>query len=198
MKKSANIMLLLITILLLLPVMVICNELKADRTELADGWSSIDNVFYKREEDKLLKKPGTGPVKIGFTVNEVKEVLGMPDRIDEENHVFYYHNSSIYFGDDWKVKSWDNRYESIDVAAEKKDIKPGSTIQEVFQERGFPLRIKKEDNGYKIEYINEFVYTDERWLISAIQSKTRTEFGIDRTVMNLEDFLQEFEKYLVN
>ncbi len=196
MKRNIGITILVVILFLFLSATVFCNNQEKNEKTKADGWSSIDNVFYKLEEDMQVKKPGTGPVKIGYTVREVQEVLGMPDRTDEEERILYYRNSPIFFGTDWKVKSWDNRYGNIDVLTEEKEIRLGCHVQGVFQEEGLPLRIKKDYKSYQLEYIDQFVYVNEMWTVVAIQSKNIKEFKKDRNTMDLEDFLKEFKEYL--
>ncbi len=162
------------------------------------SWSSVDNVFIKKEMDMMVKKAMSGPIKIGFTSKEVQEVMGVPDRIDEEGYVFYYRKSPIYFNDDWKVQSWDNRYGNLDVLEEVVKIKPGSHILKVFEEEGFPLRIKKEDHSYQLEYLDEMVYISEGWQVEAIQPRRVVEYNQERAIMSLEAFLKEFDNYLAD
>jgi hypothetical protein len=196
MKKKSHIIMFLLILFLLVTIPTCCNEKPDEATVLAEGWSSMDDVFFKQEEDILTKKPGTGPIKIGFTVREVQEVMGVPDRIDEEEHVFYYHHSPIYFGTDWKVQSWDNRYGNLKVIPEVEGVRPGSHTWKVFQQKGFPIRVKKEGCSYLLEYVDQYIYVNEKWLVEAIQNKKIIEYEFDRAGMSLEDFLKEYEEFL--
>ena len=88
MKRKFDIAMFSILFIILVTIPSWCIEQSNGEIILAEGWSSVDNVFFKQEEDILTKKPGTGPIKIDFTVREVREVMGVPDRIDEEEHIF--------------------------------------------------------------------------------------------------------------
>jgi hypothetical protein len=198
MKRKFDIAMFSILFIILVVIPSWCIEQSNGEIILAEGWSSVDNVFFKQEQDTLTKKPGTGPIKIGFTVREVQEVMGIPDRIDKEGHIFYYHHSSIYFGADWKVRSWDNRYGNLIVISEVEEARPGSHTWKVFQQKGFPIKVKKEGSSYLLEYVDQFIYVNENWLIEAIQNKKIIEYEMNRTGMSLEDFLQEYEEFLKN
>jgi hypothetical protein len=197
MKKKDNIIIFLLILILLVTIPSYCNEKPQGGAAVqVEGWSSVDYVFFKQEQDILTKKPGTGPIKIGFTVREVREVMGVPDRIDEEEHIFYYHHSPIYFGADWKVKSWDNRYGNLNVIPEVEAVRPGSHTWKVFQQKGFPIRVKKEGSSHLLEYVDQYIYVNEEWLVEAIQNKKTTEYEMNRTGMSLEDFLKEYREFL--
>lgn len=161
------------------------------------GWSSVDDVFIKQEKDIMIKKPMSGPIKIGFSSKEVQEVMGIPDRIDEEGHVFYYRHSPIFFNDEWEVQSWDNRYGNLNVLKEVKKISLGSHILEVFEENGIPLRITRIDNSYQLEYPDENIYIGEKWQVEAIHPRNIVVFQKSkRESMSMDEFLNEFESHL--
>ena len=168
-----------------------------DETQTQKGWSSVDDVFIKPEADILVKKPVSGPIKIGFTVKEVREVMGIPHRIDEEEHIYYYRTSPIYFSDEWKVQSWDNRYGNLNVQNEIVKIELGSHILDVFKLKGFPLRMTKVDSGYHLEYPEEIIFIGEEWRVESIQAINEIEYQqISRETMTLDEFLEEFEWFL--
>jgi len=167
----------------------------SDKETVQDGWSSIDNVFSNQEINKLIKKPMAGPIKIGFTAKEVREVMGIPDSIDEEKYIYYYRQSPIFFDLQWKVQSWDNRYGHLDAVQETVKITPGSHIAEVFKERGLPLRISKIDYSYQLEYPEDIIYISENWRVEAIWDKQVIEYNQNRESMRMEDFLEEFKNY---
>ncbi len=168
-----------------------------DDTQIENSWSSVDNVFLNRDQDILVKKPISGPIKIGFSAKEVREVMGIPDRMDEEKRIYYYRTSPIYFNHDWKVQSWDNRYGNLKVADEVVTIRSGSHISEVFKEMGFPLRLKKIDHGYQLEYPDEVIYLNKNWLVVAVRLPYPILFCSERVTMSPEDFLEEFNHFLV-
>lgn len=168
-----------------------------DETQTQMGWSSVDDVFIKPEADILLKKPISGPIKIGFTAKEVREVMGIPHQIDEEEHVYYYRTSPIYFNEEWEVQSWDNRYGNLDVQPEIVKIGLGSHILDVFKQKDFPLRIKKMDSGYQLEYPEELIFIGEGWRVESIQAVKEIEYRqMERETMTLNEFLKEFENFI--
>ena len=161
------------------------------------NWSSVDDVFNKKEINKLVKKHMSGPIKIGFTAKEVQAVMGVPDQIDEENNIFYYRYSPIFFNDEWEVQSWDNRYGNLNVLKEVKEISLGSHILEVFEEKGIPIRITRIDNSYQLEYPDEMIYIGESWHVEAMHPLNIIVFQKSRREsMSIDEFLKEFESHL--
>ncbi len=193
MKTEQKIMVLVVILVMLLCTSADSSQLVEGEKTTAAGWSSIDAVFFWQEENLMVKKVGTGPVKIGFTVKEVQEVMGIPDKVDEEEFIFYYHHSPIYFGSNWRVKSWDNRYGNLKVLPEREEVKLGYSIRRVFQEKGFPLSVKKIGHSYQLDYVQQLIYVNERWIVEAVQEKSVAEREKDRTMMSIEDFLSEWE-----
>jgi len=166
--------------------------------EVESGWSSVDDVFAKPENDKLVMKDSSELIKIGSTVKEVQEIMGVPDHIDKEKYIYYYRKSPVYFDKEWNVQSWDNRYGNLKVLKEIKKISLGSNISEVFSLKGFPLRIKKIEDSYKLEYLDDMIYINKRWQVEAIQSKDLTEYKEQKTYMTLKEILKEYELFLVD
>lgn len=175
---------------------IFCQDQQSNQQEVQYGWSSVDNIFIKMELDKLVKKAMSGPIKIGITAKEVMEVMGVPNRIDEEGYTYYYRESPVFFDNNWKVQSWDNRYGNLDVIEDTYNIGPGSHIAEVFKEKGFPLRIIKIDCSYQLDYPEEKIYLSENWNVEAVHDKQTIKYNPNRNVMHLDDFLVEFQKYL--
>lgn len=196
MQKAVRIMAIFLLFFILSSYSVFSQSEIENEKEMKTGWSSVDDVFSKKEINKLVKKPMTGLIKIGFTAKEVREVMGIPDSIDEEGHIYYYRQSPIFFDNEWEVQSWDNRYGNLNVIRDTVKIIPGSHIAEVFKERGFPLRVRKIGNSYHLEYPDEVIYMNERWNVEAIQYKNKLEYKQDRTNMDIEEFLEEFNNYL--
>ena len=196
MQKTIRIMAIFLLFFILFSYSVFSQPQIENEKEIKTGWSSVDDVFSKKEVNKLVKKPMTGPIKIGFTAKEVREVMGIPDRLDEEGYIYYYRQSPIFFDKEWKVQSWDNRYGNLDILKETVKIAPGSHISEVFKEKGFPLRITKNGYSYNLEYPNVIIYVSDRWNVEAIQYKNKLEYKQDRTNMGIEEFLEEFNNYL--
>ena len=198
MRKTTRLIVIFVALFVLGSLSVFGHSPTEKETKTQGGWSSVDNVFIKQEMDIMVKKPVSGPIKIGFTSKEAQVVLGVPDRIDEEGHTFYYRHSLIYFDNDWKVQSWDNRYGNLDVLEEVLKIKPGSHILEVFEKKGFPLSIKKVAHSYQLEYPDEMVYVGVKWQVEAIQPRRVVKYNKERVTMSLETFLEEFDKYLAD
>ena len=196
MQKSIRIMVIFLLFFILSSYSVFSQPPIENEKEIKTGWSSVDDVFSKKEVNKLVKKPMTGPIKIGFTAKEVIEVMGIPDRLDEEGYIYYYRQSPIFFDNEWKVQSWDNRYGNLDILKENVKIAPGSHISEVFKEKGFPHRITKNGYSYNLEYPSVMIYVSDRWNVEAIQYKTKLAFKQERTNMGIEEFLEEFNNYL--
>ena len=196
MQKAVRIMAIFLLFFILFSNSVFSQSQIEKEKEIQDGWSSVDDVFSKREINQLVKKPMTGPIKFGFTAKEVREVMGIPDRLDEEGYIYYYRQSPIFFDNEWKVQSWDNRYGNLNVIRDTVKIIPGSHLAEVFKEKGFPLRVRKIGHSYHLEYPDEVIYMNERWNLEAIQSKNVLEYKQKRATMSLEEFLEEFNNYL--
>lgn len=177
-------------------IYVFCQDQQSNQQDAQYGWSSVDNIFIKMELNKLVKQPMSGPIKIGITEKEVMEVMGVPDRVDEEGYTYYYRQSPVFFDNNWKVQSWDNRYGNLVVTEDTYNIGPGSHIAEVFKEKGFPLRIIKIDYSYQLDYPEEIIYISENWNVEAVHDKQTMKYNPDRNAMHLVDFLAEFQKYL--
>lgn len=189
----------LVIVILLISVICIfaCAKQSQVETKTPNGWSSVDNVFSKKEIDSKIKKDMCGPIKIGFSAKEVKKVMGFPDKIEEENYTYFYHNSPIFFNNKWLVQSWDNRYGNLYVQEDVVKILPGSHISEVFKEKGFPLRILEENNSYQMEYHDMIIHVNLRWNVEAIQSKKIVQYNKkQRELMDIEEFLAEFADFL--
>lgn len=192
MGKISKLLLIFIFFLILGSISSLGQEQVQKENTTQAGWSSVDDVFIKQEKDILVKKPMSGPIKIGFTVKEVQEVMGVPDHIDEEGYILFYRRSPIYFNHDWKVQSWDNRYGNLEVLKDVVKITLGSHILDVFRLRDFPIRIIKMHDHYQLEYSDDLIYIGKKWLVEAIQPKQTIDFHKERETMRLEDFLAEF------
>ncbi|NLL62265.1 MAG: hypothetical protein GX240_05775 [Candidatus Atribacteria bacterium] len=196
MRKKIRISLLVLVMFFLVHISVFGSFPGQDGSSLPDGWSSADNVFYKQDAELMIKKSKLEVVKFGFSEKEVVEIMGVPDEIDKESRVYYYRHSPIYFGEDWRVKSWDNRYGNLKVLPEIEKVKLGDHISQVFHLQGFPLRVKEDDKSYQLDYIDQLIYINERWLVEAIQVKTLPEHEKIKPEMSLAEYLSEFAAFL--
>jgi hypothetical protein len=84
------------------------------------GFSSVDDVMTAVTNNNIGKDPDAPPITIGSSVEDVIKAMGTPESIQISFKSFKYRNSTVYFDDDWKVQSWDNRYGNLKVSLENK------------------------------------------------------------------------------
>lgn len=82
------------------------------------GFSSVDDVMTAVTINSIGKDPDAPPISIGSSVEDVINAMGTPESIQISFKSFKYRNSTIFFDDDWKVQSWDNRYGNLKVSLE--------------------------------------------------------------------------------
>ena len=82
------------------------------------GFSSVDDVMTAATINNVGKDPDASPISIGSSVEDVIKAMGTPESIQISFKSFKYRNSTVYFDDDWKVQSWDNRYGDLKVSLE--------------------------------------------------------------------------------
>jgi len=82
------------------------------------GFSSVDDVMTAVTINNIGKDPNAPPIIIGSSVEDVIKAMGTPESIQISFKSFKYRNSTVYFDDDWKVQSWDNRYGNLKVSLE--------------------------------------------------------------------------------
>ena len=82
------------------------------------GFSSVDDVMTAVTINNIGKDPHAPPITIGSSVEDVIKAMGTPESIQISFKSFKYRNSTVYFDDDWKVQSWDNRYGNLKVSLE--------------------------------------------------------------------------------
>ena len=85
------------------------------------GFSSVDDVMTAVTINNIGKDPSAPPITIGSSVEDVISAMGTPESIRMPFKSFKYRNSTVYFDDDWKVQSWDNRYGNLKVSLESKN-----------------------------------------------------------------------------
>jgi len=83
------------------------------------GFSSVDDVMTAVAINNIGKVPNAPPFTIGSSIEDVIRVMGTPESIDTSFKSYKYQNSTVYFDDDWKVQSWDNRYGNLKVTLKK-------------------------------------------------------------------------------
>jgi hypothetical protein len=82
------------------------------------GFSSVDDVMTAVAINNIGKVPNAPPITIGSSIEDVIKVMGTPESIQISVRSFKYRYSTVYFDDDWKVQSWDNRYGNLKVSLE--------------------------------------------------------------------------------
>ena len=82
------------------------------------GFSSVDDVMTAVTINNIGKDPHAPPITIGSSVEDVIKAMGTPESIQISFKSFKYRNSTVFFDDDWKVQSWDNRYGILKVSLE--------------------------------------------------------------------------------
>lgn len=82
------------------------------------GFSSVDDVMTAVTINNIGKDPNSLPVAIGSSMENVIKAMGTPESIQISLKSFKYRNSTVYFDEDWKVQSWDNRYGNLKVSLE--------------------------------------------------------------------------------
>ena len=84
------------------------------------GFSSADDVMTAVTINNIGKDSNAPPITIGSSVEDVIRSMGTPESIQISFKSFKYRNSTVYFDDDWKVQSWDNRYGNLKISLENK------------------------------------------------------------------------------
>jgi len=97
------------------------------------GFSSVDDVMTAVTINSIGKDPHAPPITIGSSVEDVIRVMGTPESIQISFKSFKYRNSTIYFDDDWKVQSWDNRYGNLKVSLENESSIDVLDIDDIFK-----------------------------------------------------------------
>jgi len=82
------------------------------------GFSSVDNVAIAVTINNIGKVPNAPPITIGSSIEDVIKAMGLPDSVQISSNAYKYRNSTVYFDDDCKVQSWDNRYGDLKVSLE--------------------------------------------------------------------------------
>ena len=82
------------------------------------GFSSVDNVAIAVTINNIGKIRNAPPITIGSSIEDVIKVMGLPESVQISSNTYKYRNSTIYFDDDCKVQSWDNRYGNLKVSLE--------------------------------------------------------------------------------
>jgi len=84
------------------------------------GFSSVDNVAIAVTINNIGKIRNAPPITIGSSIEDVIKVMGLPDSVQISSNAYKYRNSTVYFDEDCRVQSWDNRYGNLKVSLEGK------------------------------------------------------------------------------
>jgi len=82
------------------------------------GFSSVDNVAIAANINNIGKVLNAPPITIGSSIEDVIKVMGLPESVQISSKAYRYRNSTVYFDDDCKVQSWDNRSGNLKVNLE--------------------------------------------------------------------------------
>jgi len=101
----------------------IIGDINATRLSISKkvGFSSVDDVMTAVTINNIGKDPNAPLITIGSSVEDVIKAMGTPESIQISFKSFKYRNSTVFFDDDWKVQSWDNRYGNLKVSLENKN-----------------------------------------------------------------------------
>jgi len=133
------------------------------------GFSSVDDVMTAVAINSFGKDPNAPPITIGSSIEDVIKAMGTPESIQISFKSFKYRNSTIFFDDDWKVQSWDNRYGN--------------------------LKVSLENESGDILDIGEYLIDDIFKIIDDNLYEKSTILPTDKSV---EGIIEEFQEYLEN
>jgi hypothetical protein len=133
------------------------------------GFSSVDDVMTAVAINNIGKVPNAPPITIGSSIEDVIKVMGTPESIQISVRSFKYRYSTVYFDDDWKVQSWDNRYGNLKVSLENESI--------------------------DILDIGEYLIDEIFKITNDNLSEKSTILSTDKSV---EDIIKEFQEFLEN
>jgi len=133
------------------------------------GFSSVDDVMTAVTINNIGKDPNAPPITIGSSVEDVIGAMGTPESIQISFKSFKYRNSTVYFDDDWKVQSWDNRYGNLKVSLENES------------------RIDILDTG---EYLIDVIFKITNDNLSEISKKLPTDKAVEIIIKEFQEFLE--------
>ena len=134
------------------------------------GFSSVDDVMTAVTINSIGKDPNAPPITIGSSLEDVIRAIGTPESIQISFKSFKYRNSTVYFDDDWKVQSWDNRYGNLKVSLES-------------------------ESRIDIFDIDEYLIDNIFKITNGNLNEKSTILPTDKSV---EETIEEFQKYLEN
>jgi len=134
------------------------------------GFSSVDDVMTAVTINNIGKVPNAPPFTIGSSIEDVIKVMGAPESIQISVRSFKYRYSTVYFDDDWKVQSWDNRYGNLKVSLENQNSTDVLDID---------------------KYLNDNIY-------EFANDNPNEESTILSTDKSVEEIIKEFQEFLEN
>jgi len=133
------------------------------------GFSSVDDVMTAVTINSIGKDPNAPPITIGSSVEDVISAMGTPESIQISFKSFKYRYSTVYFDDDWKVQSWDNRYGILKVSLEDES------------------RIDTLDTG---EYLIDEIFKITNDNLNEISKKFSTDKAVEIIIKDFREFLE--------
>ena len=133
------------------------------------GFSSVDDVMTAVTINSIGKDPNAPPITIGSSVEDVISAMGTPESIQISFKSFKYRYSTVYFDDDWKVQSWDNRYGILKVSLEDES------------------RIDTLDTG---EYLIDEIFKITNDNLNEISKKFSTDKAVEIIIKDFQELLE--------
>jgi len=132
------------------------------------GFSSVDNVAIAVTINNIGKICNAPPITIGSSIEDVIKVMGLPESVQISSNAYKYCNSTIYFDDDCKVQSWDNRYGNLEVSLE-------------------------DEKSFNILDIDEYLIDD---VFKVVNNDVKEKPAILTNNKTVDDTIEEFLQYL--
>ena len=133
------------------------------------GFSSVDDVLTAVTINSIGKDSNAPPITIGSSLEDVIGAMGTPESIQVILKSFKYRNSTVYFDDDWKVQSWDNRYGNLKASLE------------------YERRIDISDAG---ENLIDVIFKITNDNLSGISKKLPTDKDVEIIIKDFQEFFE--------
>lgn len=133
------------------------------------GFSSVDDVLTAVTINSIGKDSNAPPITIGSSLEDVIGAMGTPESIQVILKSFKYRNSTVYFDDDWKVQSWDNRYGNLKASLE------------------YERRIDISDAG---ENLIDAIFKITNDNLSGISKKLPTDKDVEIIIKDFQEFFE--------
>ena len=132
------------------------------------GFSSVDKVAIAVSINNIGKIHNAPPITIGSSIEDVIKAMGLPESVQISSNAYRYRNSTVYFDDDCRVQSWDNRYGNLKVSLE-------------------------DEKSINVLDIDEYSIDD---LFKVINNNVKEKSAISTDNKTIDDTIEEFLQYL--